>query len=116
MVSVLVVDDEKDIRETMAEMLAIEGYQTFGAGDGVEALSQARAHRPDLVLLDLTMPGMNGWEFRAAQRGDPELSAIPVIVISALTREPGLDVAAYLQKPFGMDTLLSAVRHHAGAA
>lgn len=116
MVSVLVVDDEKDIRDTVAEILRDAGYRTYGAGDGAEALTQARAHHPDVVLLDLMMPGMSGWEFRDAQRSDPDLAKIPVIVISALAREPGCDAAAYLQKPFGLETLLSAVRLHARAA
>ena len=113
MVSVLVVDDESDIREAVSEVLVDEGYVVHGAGDGVEALRKARAHHPDLVLLDLMMPGMNGWEFRAAQRNDPELSDIPVIVLSALGRVAGMDAAGFIQKPFDLDDLLSAIRRHA---
>jgi CheY-like chemotaxis protein len=112
MVSVLVVDDENDIREAVSEVLADEGYEVLSAGDGAEALVQAREHHPSVVLLDLMMPGMNGWEFRAAQKGDPSLSGIPVIVLSALGRVSGLDADGYLQKPFELDDLLRAVRRH----
>ncbi|WP_242333447.1 MULTISPECIES: response regulator transcription factor [Anaeromyxobacter] len=113
MVSVLVVDDESDIREAVAEVLADEGYVVHGAGDGAEALRKARAVHPNIVLLDLMMPGMNGWEFRAAQKGDPELSDIPVVVLSALGRVAGMDAAGFIQKPFDLDELLDAVREYA---
>src|SRR5512138_1723932 len=116
MVSVLVVDDERDIREAVSEVLEDEGYEVLGARDGAEALSKSRAHHPDVILLDLMMPGMNGWEFRKAQEGDPELRAIPVIVLSALGRVSGLEAAEFLQKPFELDQLLTAVRHHVRAA
>lgn len=115
MAAVLVVDDERDIREAVSEVLADEGYEVFGAADGAEALSKLRAHHPAVVLLDLMMPGMNGWEFRAAQQHDPEVSGIPVIVVSALGKVAGLDAAEFLQKPFELDALLTAVRHHAHA-
>lgn len=113
MVSVLVVDDENDIREAVSEVLADEGYVVLGAGDGAEALKQLRDHHPSVVLLDLMMPVMNGWEFRAAQKGDPDLSGIPVIVLSALGRSSGVDAEAFIEKPFELDELLSAVRAHA---
>ncbi len=113
MVSVLVVDDERDIREAVAEVLKDEGYDVIDARDGAEALSQLRAHHPAVVLLDLMMPGMNGWEFCAARMREPELCAIPVIVISALGRVSGIDAAAFLQKPFELDALVSAVRQYA---
>ena len=114
--SVLVVDDESDIREALAELLADEGYEVQAARDGAEALKKARAFHPSVVLLDLMMPGMNGWEFRARQRGDPELASIPVIVLSAFGRAPGVDAVGYLEKPFELEDLLSAVRAHAHAS
>jgi CheY-like chemotaxis protein len=116
MVTVLVVDDETDIREAVAELLAEEGYEVLNAGDGAEALRKARAFHPSVVLLDLMMPGMNGWEFCAERKGDPDLQDIPVIVLSALGRVQGLDAVGYLQKPFELDDLLTAVREHARAA
>ena len=113
---ILVVDDERDIRDAISELLEQEGYAVEGAGDGAEALDKARSCHPGVVLLDLMMPGMNGWEFRARQQGDPELSSIPVIVLSALGKVPGVDAAGYLQKPFELDDLLDAVRRHVRAA
>jgi DNA-binding response OmpR family regulator len=114
--TVLIVDDEADIRDAVSELLSDEGYEVLGASDGDEALEKARAFHPSLVLLDLMMPGMNGWEFRARQKGDPELASIPVVVVSALGRVAGLDAAAYLEKPFEVDDLLTAVRAHAADA
>jgi CheY-like chemotaxis protein len=113
MISVLVVDDESDIREAVAEVLADEGYVVHGAGDGAEALRKARLVHPTIVLLDLMMPGMNGWEFRQAQKHDPEIQDIPVIVLSALGRVSGMDAAEFIQKPFDLEDLLSAIREHA---
>ena len=115
MVSVLVVDDESDIREAVAEVLADEGYVVHGASDGAEALRTARAVHPSIVLLDLMMPGMNGWEFRAAQKDDPTIQDIPVVVLSALGRVSGMDAAGFIQKPFDLEELLSVIRAHAQA-
>jgi CheY-like chemotaxis protein len=113
--SVLVVDDESDIREAVAELLEDEGYDVIDAGDGAEALRMARQYHPSVVLLDLMMPGMSGWEFCAKRKDDPELAHIPVIVLSALGRVQGLDAVGYLQKPFELDDLLTAVRQHTHA-
>lgn len=110
---VLIVDDESDIRQAVAEVLAEEGHQVVAAGDGEEALAQIRAFHPELVLLDLMMPVMNGWEFRAAQKGDPDISQIPVVILSAMGREGAIDADGYIQKPFDLDMLLTAVRRHA---
>lgn len=112
---VLIVDDEFDIRQAVAEVLAEEGHQVVSAGDGAEALACLRDFHAQLVLLDLMMPGMNGWEFRAAQKGDPELRSIPVVILSALGREGGIDADGFMQKPFDLDDLLAAVRRHASA-
>jgi CheY-like chemotaxis protein len=116
MVSILIVDDENDIREAVSELLAEEGYSVLEAASGAEALKQLREHHPSVVLLDLMMPGMNGWEFRAVQKGDPDLSRIPVIVLSALGRSSGVEAEGYLQKPFEIQQLLDAVRAQVAAA
>jgi CheY-like chemotaxis protein len=111
---VLVVDDESDIRQAVAEVLSYEGYQVLAACDGADALAKVRAYHPELVLLDLMMPRMDGWEFRRAQMGDPEVCRIPVVVLSALESGPdGLDAEGYIGKPFEMDELVSAVRRYA---
>lgn len=115
---VLVVEDDAALRETVAEILADAGYEVSSAGNGVEALASADVERPDLILLDLMMPTMNGWQFRAAQRQRPALAQVPVIVLSACTDlegEPSLgDVAALFAKPLDIGELLAGIRRYAG--
>jgi len=111
-----VVDDESDIRQAVAEILVEEGYQVAGASDGEEALAQVRSFHPQVVLLDLMMPGMSGWEFLRAQQRDPELRGIPVIVLSALGGERGIAAQGFIEKPFDLEELLRAVRQHADQA
>ena len=109
---VLVVDDESDIRLAVTEVLSYEGYQVMSACDGAEALMKARAYHPALVLLDLMMPRMDGWEFRRVQQHDPEVSGIPVVVLSAMGPD-SLEADGYVGKPFDLDDLVSAVRRYA---
>lgn len=112
----LVVDDDADIRETVAGILEDEGYKVAHAKDGAAALEWLRAPgapKPQLILLDLMMPVMSGPEFRAAQEADPSLKAIPVVIVSASTEAPrhakALRVAGVVQKPLSLDILLSTV-------
>jgi CheY-like chemotaxis protein len=104
---VLVVDDDPDIRAVLAEMLGATGYDVSTARDGREALQLLRAERFGLVVLDLMMPVMTGWEFREAQLGDPRISHVPVIVVSAARSPRKVDAAAFLPKPFDLDDLLA---------
>ena len=110
MARVLLVDDEQDIREAVSEALLYEGHDVVTAGDGAEALRVCRQSHPDVILLDLMMPGMNGWDFRKTQRGEAGISEIPVVVVSALGRVAELPVAGFLPKPFGLDALVALVR------
>lgn len=115
---VLIIEDDAEIRACIAEALAYDGYTVAEAANGLEGLRQALSRRPDLIILDLMMPTMNGWQFRAAQKRDPKLSDIPVIVISAVAVEAAgsmADVAARFAKPFDFATLLAAVEQYAGA-
>lgn len=111
---VLVVDDDFDIRDTLRELLELEGLRTIGAANGREALRQLRdGVRPGLILLDLMMPEMSGWEFRGEQLRDPALADIPVVILSATpdvarTAEE-LDAAGYVRKPFDLNELLDLV-------
>ncbi len=108
---IFVVDDDRGIRETLGDVLRDEGYRVRLARDGDEALTLLRAGEiPQLILLDLSMPGMGGLEFRRAQLDDPRLAEIPVVVLSADERNPLPDVAGWLRKPVELDALLSAVR------
>ena len=107
---VLIVDDEADIREVVSELLRHEGHEVAEASDGEAALVACRAFRPSLVLLDLMMPGMNGWQYREAQLREPDIAGIPVVVVSALGRRAEVVADAYLAKPFRVDALLDLVR------
>jgi CheY-like chemotaxis protein len=115
MQSVLIIDDDDDLRESLAEILRDEGYAVEQFGDARHALSAIRRGlRPSLILLDLMMPEMNGWEFRAEQQKDPTLNDIPVVVVTARTTGKNfprdtLDGIEILRKPFTMAELKSAV-------
>lgn len=112
--TVLVVDDDVDVRETVADALEDDGYVVLRATNGKDALRQLQdGARPRLILLDLMMPEMDGWAFRAEQQRVPELAAIPVIVFTAhaSTREAAeqLGAAGALRKPLRLADLLAAV-------
>ncbi|MDP9037063.1 MAG: response regulator [Myxococcota bacterium] len=105
--TVLVVDDDKAIREIVAEVLRDEGYDVVCAQNGLEALCElGKDHRPDLMLLDLMMPVMSGWEVLEQLESSEELSRIPVIVVSAMSA-PG--ASEHLPKPIDLDRLLATV-------
>ncbi len=112
---VLIIEDDQAIRESIAEVLTDQGYVVAAAQDGVEGLREARAQHPNLIMLDLMMPTMNGWQFREVQKQDPSIADIPVIVISAYSavRGPALDEVARFPKPFDLVTLLLAVEKYA---
>jgi CheY-like chemotaxis protein len=115
---VMVVDDDADIRETLGDLLVDEGYEVESAAGGREALELLRnGARPGVILLDLMMPEMNGWQFRAAQLDDPALAGVPVVVVSALSDVAGRASALgvpYLAKPIDLDQLLSTVARYCG--
>ena len=110
---VLVVDDDPDSRTLLTLALSGAGYDVATAQNGQEALRAARSHRPDVILLDLAMPVMDGFAFRAAQLQDPELAGIPVLCVSGrhdaaeAARDLGLD--ACLEKPFCLDDVVLRV-------
>ena len=113
--TVLVVEDEAYLAETLRYNLEGEGYRVRTAGDGLEGLSLARALQPDLVLLDLMLPSMDGV---GVLRGIREESQVPVLLLTARTSEAdrvrGLDLGAddYITKPFSVAELLARVRAH----
>lgn len=117
--TVLIVEDDADSRSMMAAMLTLHGYVASLAADGAEALTQARAARPCLILLDLMMPVMDGATFRAEQLADPTLASIPVMVVSGRHNAGGvaieLGAVGVIPKPVMMDALLQAVRRHCDA-
>jgi CheY-like chemotaxis protein len=110
--SVLVVDDDPEVRESLRDVLSEEGYAVTEAGDGADALATLGGSTvPDLVLLDLGMPNMDGYEFLERREASAKLKAVPVIVISGTTdprRFHGL-VDATLPKPLNVPVLLRVV-------
>ncbi|HET6955163.1 MAG TPA: response regulator [Vicinamibacterales bacterium] len=112
---VLIVEDDEDLREMMAQMLTIEGFTTATVSNGREALDYLHSTRkPNVILLDLMMPVMDGWEFRRQQKADPQIAPVPVIVLSALDqrRAAPVEAEAFLNKPLDFDRLLELVRDH----
>jgi len=112
---VLIVEDDADLRDMMAQLLALEGYPAATVANGLEALEYlAQSDRPDVILLDLMMPVMDGWEFRRQQQSNPTVASVPVIVLTALDHKRTSDVsaAAVLKKPLDFDRLLDLVRQH----
>jgi CheY-like chemotaxis protein len=109
------VEDDIDIRIDLADLLRTEGYEVETAANGQEALDWLRDHRDEvgLILLDLMMPVMNGWDFRARQLEEPELISIPVVLLSGagdVARHAlALKTAGYLIKPLRLDSLMRVV-------
>jgi CheY-like chemotaxis protein len=111
---VLVVDDDPDILEALSEILEAEGFDIRRARNGKEALERLEPERPHLILLDLMMPVMDGWEFSQRMREIPHAAKIPVIVLSA-DRNVGskardIGAVGHLPKPFELNDLLEMVR------
>jgi CheY-like chemotaxis protein len=109
--AILIVDDDEGIREVLAESLELEGYRVQVCVNGADALARLRdGARPDLILLDLMMPVMDGWQFRREQLADARLAQIPVVVITAAgTLREQIDARHVLRKPFDLVDLLRVV-------
>jgi CheY-like chemotaxis protein len=112
---ILVADDEPNLRRVLAAILAREGYDVVQAADGAEALRQARRQPPDVVVLDIRLPGIDGWAVLSALKADPATSDIPVIVVSVVdeaSRGLALGAADYLVKgQFGASLLERSIRY-----
>ena len=115
MAKVLVVDDDAVIQRLMQVNLEMEGHDVVLASDGEQALAQVRAERPDVVLLDVMLPLMDGWEVAAAMQRDPEIAHTKIVFLSAraqdadVQRGSELGVAAYITKPFDPIDLMELV-------
>ena len=113
---VLIVEDEPDVAELMRYNLAKEGYEVALVGNGAEALEQARRSRPDMILLDIMVPGLNGWEVCRRLKQDAHTRAVPVIMVTGRAEEGdkvlGFEMGAddYITKPFSPRELLARVR------
>jgi CheY-like chemotaxis protein len=109
---VLVVDDDPDILDAICDILDAEGYRVSRARHGQEALELVDRERPDVILLDLMMPVMDGVAFSQALRGRPAARDVPIVVISAdgnPQRATSVGAVGYLAKPFDIDALLAQV-------
>ena len=118
---ILIVDDDQDIRQLLGHRLKARGYVPFFAGDAIAAVNQARNEKPDLILLDLSMPAGDGYVVMERIKAMPALEGTPVIIVSA--RDPlaeeqrfidsGAD--AFFRKPFDYDELLTAISRALGS-
>jgi len=119
--TLLLVEDDDSIREIVSEVLSSRGYEVLTAGNGriaLDVLHRRADSLPRLILLDLMMPDMDGRQFLAERRKEPQLVPIPVIVLTAAGRtqvSPELDVAAWLSKPVELDRLLATVAQYVPA-
>lgn len=119
---VLVVEDDTDNRRIVAKALSVEGYEIVEATDGIQALAQARAEHPDLILMDLALPNMDGWEATRRLKSDPETRAIPVVALTAVAmrgdeeqaRDAGCD--DYISKPARPMQIRAIVKKYTGGA
>lgn len=120
--TVLIADDEHNIRHILDFSLHAEGFDVLSANSGEEALELAREHRPDLIILDVMMPGQGGIETCRALKSDPETASIPVILLTARSsredRQAGEEAGAndYITKPFSPQKLVDTVQGLLGAA
>jgi CheY-like chemotaxis protein len=101
--NVLIIENEDVLRDALSDVIDLIGYASVGVGGGAEALEYLRSHpAPDLILLDLRMPGMDGWEFRRRQLADPSLAGIPVVTLSSFhadeQRREDLKADGYMTK------------------
>jgi len=115
---ILCIEDEADMIELMQLILSRKGYEVSGAAGGQEGLEKVRAEMPDLVLLDLMMPDMGGWEVYQQMKADEKMKDIPVIIVTAkaqsIDKVLGLYIAKvddYIAKPFSPSELIDSVEH-----
>ena len=115
---ILVVEDQEDNRQILRDLLSNSGFEMIEAEDGMQALAQAAKHRPDLILMDIQLPIMDGYEATRRLKADPELKAIPIIVVTSYALSGDEDKAraagcdAYVAKPYSPRALLAKIREY----
>ena len=117
---ILVVEDDRDIQTVVVQLLESEGFETICANNGREALQVLKddtQNLPDLIILDLMMPIMDGFEFREEQKRDPRIANVPIVIMSAdgnvEPKKHKIDAKAYIKKPLDIDDLIELVKPHA---
>ncbi len=115
---VLVADDEESITELVAFALELEGYVVIQAPDGPEALRLAKEEHPDLAMVDVMMPGLDGREVSRRLKEDPATSSIPVLLFSAAPNPDLTEARAdgFMPKPFDINQLVDTVRRYIGGS
>jgi DNA-binding response OmpR family regulator len=113
---ILVIDDDLPLRGMLAAALRQHGFQVLLAGDGAEGQRALTIHHPDVILLDLAMPNVNGWDFLQRLQETGHLGSVPIIVVSAhLRTDPKavlqMGVSAILPKPFNLAELIDLIEH-----
>ena len=122
MTTILLIEDNASMRRNIAQMLTLEGYRVLDYADGSAALAQARELRPDLVLCDIMMPGMDGYQLCKTLRQSPDTARVPVVMLSGKdgffnkVRGRMAGASQYLTKPFQPNQLIEAIESHIGAA
>ncbi len=120
MPKILVIEDELNIQKLAKANLTASGYEVLVAGNGEEGLRLAQQEHPNLILLDLRLPGMSGWDFLMILKTNQKLRKIPVIIMTATVPQsgeykfPSMRTAGYLTKPFTVDELLRQVKQALG--
>jgi CheY-like chemotaxis protein len=111
---ILVVDDDEAIRESLVDLLEDRGHRVQVAANGRDALDIMRSSTPCMILLDLMMPVMDGWEFASLKAQDPRLSTIPICVVTAFgqSQKPPPGIACVFEKPFRATDLIASVERH----
>lgn len=120
MLKILIIEDEVNMQEVLEVNLVVEGYQIYSARTGEEALTMAEKVKPDLILTDIKMPGMTGWDTLVEIRKVPSLAVVPAIIMTAFMKEfdqttlTSLGVQSILWKPFNVEELLKQVKQALG--
>jgi len=118
---ILVVEDTEDNRQILRDLLGMAGYEMLEAHDGAEGVAKAAEHKPDLILMDIQMPVMDGYEATRRIKANPDLKAIPIVAVTSYalsgdeqkTRDAGCD--AYIAKPYSPRQMLAKVREILGS-
>lgn len=113
---ILVVDDDEHILRSLSQYLELEDFHVFSASSGPEALQLFQQEKPDLLVLDVMMPGMDGFQVLETLRGNPETAGVPVLMLTArdqhndILKGYQMGATSYLVKPFNLDELVEAIR------
>lgn len=113
---ILIIEDETEIRHSMVEFLTLQGYEIFDTDNGYEAIEIARTYQPNLIISDVNMPQVDGYNILLALQQSPKLAAIPFIFLTAMAENSdcrlGMEMGAddYITKPFTFDELMQAIK------